>query len=156
MNTHHRIYFLLGVFLLFVFWGNAAPLAEAGYGWPYHVAAHPFYGGYYPPSLYVREYIPYSAQYPPVYYSYPVARPYGYSPYAYPPGTVTPERHRQEPAVVSNPYVVEASPAKVQTTAPLRIVNPYVEQPEQIKEAAANLQPKPQIIYPISATTGKR
>ena len=35
--------------------------------------------------------IPYYALYPPVYYSYPVARPYGFSPFAYPPGVMTPD-----------------------------------------------------------------
>ena len=39
--------------------------------------------------------IPYYALYPPVYYSYPVARTYGYSPFAYPPGTLTPTRRRR-------------------------------------------------------------
>ncbi len=34
--------------------------------------------------------IPYFAAHPPVYYSHIVARPYGYSPYAYLPGIVTP------------------------------------------------------------------
>ncbi len=34
---------------------------------------------------------PYFAMFPPVYYSYAVPRPYGYSPFAYPPGVTTPE-----------------------------------------------------------------
>ena len=54
----------------------------------------PAYGCYawaLPPSIYVNDYIPYYAAHPPVYYSYPVPRPYGFSPYAYPPGTMTPE-----------------------------------------------------------------
>ena len=37
--------------------------------------------------------LPFYAKFPPVYYSYPVARPYGYSPFAYPPGIMTPELH---------------------------------------------------------------
>ena len=50
--------------------------------------------------------VPYFAAHPPVYYSYPVPRTYGHSPFAYPPHFRTPE-------------VVEAS-------APLEIINPYV------------------------------
>jgi hypothetical protein len=58
--------------------------------------------------------IPYYALYPPVYYSYPVARTYGYSPFAYPPGTVTPAvRPKVESAMYHNPYV----PRKTQPAA---------------------------------------
>ena len=35
--------------------------------------------------------VPYFAAHPPVYYSYPVPRTYGYSPFAYPPYVMTPE-----------------------------------------------------------------
>lgn len=57
-------------------------------------------GGYYPYSCYpylppiplrANQPIPYHAVHPPVYYSHIVPRPYGYSPYAYVPGVVTPE-----------------------------------------------------------------
>lgn len=90
------------------------------YGWPA-----------YERSVYVGDSVPFYALHPPVYYSYPVARPYGYSPFAYPPGVRTPEVERPQPAVVQNPYVAgfveggpAASTAKVQ---PLRIVNPYAK-----------------------------
>jgi hypothetical protein len=50
--------------------------------------------------------VPYYSLYPPVYYSHPVARPYGYSPFAYPPGTITPAVAPQVAAVeYINPYV---------------------------------------------------
>jgi hypothetical protein len=49
---------------------------------------------------------PFYAMFPPVYYSYPVPRPYGYSPFAYPPGTMTPEVLTDlAGATISNPYV---------------------------------------------------
>lgn len=57
-------------------------------------------GGFYPYSCYpclppiplrADQSIPYHAVHPPVYYSHIVPRPYGYSPYAYVPGVVTPE-----------------------------------------------------------------
>src|SRR5690349_6325928 len=48
--------------------------------------------------------VPYHAAFPPVYYSYPVPRTYGYSPFAYPPGVMTPEVE-MAPEVIDNPYV---------------------------------------------------
>jgi hypothetical protein len=85
--------------------------------------------------------VPYHAAFPPVYYSYPVPRTYGYSPFAYPPGVMTPEVEMGEPQVIENPYykgdAEEAAPEEVpapadettsnaQPTRPLVIVNPYV------------------------------
>ena len=86
--------------------------------------------GYAPSYVYVRDYIPYFALHPPVYYSLPVPRTYGYSPFAYPPGTMTPEIPDPEPVVVPNKYVPskaapKAEPGRV-TAKPLRISNPYV------------------------------
>src|SRR5262245_12087464 len=56
--------------------------------------------------------LPYYALYPPVYYSYPVPRTYGYSPFAYPPGTMTPEviQPAQAAPVIYNPYVPKREP----------------------------------------------
>lgn len=86
--------------------------------------------------------VPYHAAFPPVYYSYPVPRTYGYSPFAYPPGVMTPEVATAEPQVIENPYFegeaeevapqIEAAPADETTsnakatTQPLVILNPYV------------------------------
>jgi len=48
---------------------------------------------------------PYFALNPPVYYSQPVARPYGYSPYALPPGVLPVEpRVTATPAAITNPF----------------------------------------------------
>jgi hypothetical protein len=92
-----------------------------------------WYGGY---SSYSREYIPYFSQHPPVYYSYPVPRTYGWSPYAYPPGTMTPELELQAapaPTSFRNPFYKPegktestASTDSQGSTAALRIVNPFV------------------------------
>jgi hypothetical protein len=77
-------------------------------------------------SLYVQESVPYFALHPPVYYSYPVARTYGFSPFPYPPEVLTPEL---PPApVIGNPFAVNA--AKSATDAaekplPQRMDNPY-------------------------------
>ena len=58
---------------------------------------------------------PYFAQFPPVYYSGIVRRPYGISPFAAPPG-IEPVELRAIPAevapvTISNPYTKDATPA---------------------------------------------
>lgn len=84
--------------------------------------------------------VPYYSAFPPVYYSVPVPRSYGYSPFAYPPGTMTPEVVETISAQeIVNPYVAPASlendSAEVQAdrvtsrpaeSAPLAITNPFV------------------------------
>src|SRR5436190_2059368 len=56
--------------------------------------------------------LPYFALHPPVYYSQPVPRTYGYSPFAYPPGVMTPELDGEpQPVTINNPYVPAATPA---------------------------------------------
>jgi len=82
--------------------------ASAG-GYPYF-GSYPFYFGTTPFTLSERR-IPYFSEHPPVYYSYPVARTYGLSPYAYPP----------------------IPPANYSSPAPLEIENPYVP-PKQEEE----------------------
>jgi hypothetical protein len=97
--------------------------------------------------------VPYYAAFPPVYYSVPVPRTYGYSPFAYPPGVMTPEVVEAEPMSIINPYfsgeveavdasaleagAIEAKAPADRTTGveakrqagggPLLIVNPFVE-----------------------------
>jgi hypothetical protein len=84
--------------------------------------------------------VPYFAACPPVYYSYPVPRTYGYSPFAYPPGIMTPDPLAAEdcaPIEITNPYVPSSKqdqPKSTDKTAsqakhhvePLVIDNPYV------------------------------
>ncbi|TWT89707.1 hypothetical protein Mal64_00860 [Pseudobythopirellula maris] len=119
--------------------GLAAPEAQAydgcgGYGYGYGI------GGVYRSLDYPTERrVPYFAAHPPVYYSQPVPRTYGHSPFAYPPHFRTPEIEAPavKPLQISNPYVTGDSEAKPEskqlirhqsTTAPtpLVIVNPYV------------------------------
>ena len=95
-----------------------------------------YLGGNYHYNLYGMEHVPYYALHPPVYYSYPLPRSYGYSPFAYPPGTRTPEIEIEfaEPEVMVNPYVPQtekpaAATLDKTTQAPLRINNPFVNQP---------------------------
>lgn len=83
--------------------------------------------------------VPYFAAHPPVYYSYPVPRTYGYSPFAYPPNVMTPDVVGESavPVQILNPYVPSSSDGQpkpdVDQTAdsssqpqPLVILNPYV------------------------------
>ena len=81
---------------------------------------------------------PYFALHPPVYYSQPVARTYGYSPFAYPGSVRTPEVHVEMPSakMLTNPHVTptKATPKKefdanlTKIIAPQEIVNPFVKQ----------------------------
>jgi hypothetical protein len=100
------------------------------------------YGGWYP--LYSRDHIPYYSLHPPVYYSYPVPRAYGWSPWAYPPGVLTPEilGELTGPQEIINPHVpkAEVKPATTNKTASFSktekgeeskvqvVVNPFVDQ----------------------------
>jgi len=85
--------------------------------------------GYGYPGAYLTESVPYYALYPPVYYSYRVARTYGYSPFAYPPGVLTPGSQPPRSATVQNVYTASSGEtAESQARQPLRIDNPFVEQ----------------------------
>lgn len=100
------------------------------------------------------EHVPYYSLYPPVYYSAPVPRTYGHSPFAYPPGYTTPEIQMQPtPQMMNNPFVApgSAQPAKPKSAetddrtaqAPQLILNPFVEQRFSVeRELAAREAPK--------------
>jgi hypothetical protein len=94
--------------------------------------------------------VPYFAAHPPVYYSYPVPRTYGYSPFAYPPGVMTPEVQMgaEAPVEIINPYVPssqQTSDDKSDQTAttsnaqaqpePLVIMNPFVQNLDVVAKA---------------------
>ncbi len=86
--------------------------------------------------------VPHFAAHPPVYYSYPVARPYGYSPFAYLPHVQTPEivEAVAPQEIINSFYVPNATkvekPSEDTTTQrdkqvePLLVINPYVAQPK--------------------------
>jgi hypothetical protein len=124
---------------------QAGDLGACGNGWGYW--------GYYPPSTVVQERIPYFAQHPPVYYSYPIPRSYGYSPYAYPPGVMTPDVPLFAPEVIPAPTPAppkpQATPSRL-TAGPLRIINPYFEEKDDPFGAEKiALNPRPQVVYPM-------
>jgi hypothetical protein len=88
-----------------------------GYGYPYFTTSVPT--------------PPYFALHPPVYYSLPVPRTYGYSPFAYPGCVMTPEL--VAPETIINPHVQplpmpkDAKPMEKKTSGRVAqvIVNPY-------------------------------
>lgn len=99
-----------------------------GYGWGYDIGR--LYGV-------LADNVPYYAAFPPVYYSAPVPRTYGYSPFAYPPGVMTPDLVEDvTPVEIINPHFktsVESVDAdtedkitQTEDTAPLLVLNPYV------------------------------
>ncbi len=133
---------VLGAVLVFA----AAPAAQACDGG---------YGGFGPWGAYdigrlyrtLQNNVPHFAAFPPVYYSYPVPRTYGYGPFAYPPHVRTPDVvvTPVKPVTIINPYVKQdeekaAEEEKPVASAarqpqPLVILNPYVEQPVQLAKA---------------------
>lgn len=106
---------VLGAFLLLASVGAAPASAQIGIGpGAYGLGFFNYNGGY---AANYR--IPYYALFPPVYYSYPVARTYGFSPFAYPPGTRTPQLTPPMPAVeFRNPFVEQKSSAETSKLKP--------------------------------------
>jgi hypothetical protein len=137
MKTHR----LMLVALVAVVAVAVAPQAQAcdGYGYGYGY-------GYLYNSLDYN--VPYFAAHPPVYYSYPVPRTYGYSPFAYPPHVMTPDvvDESSVPVQIINPYVPSSSGEQTKPEAdktadsagqpqPLVIINPFVTAKGSIAQA---------------------
>jgi hypothetical protein len=122
---------IVGAIAFLLVTGFSATLVEAQSPYPYTVYSFGDSGWGY--TGYVREHVPYFAMNPPVYYSYPVARAYGFSPYAYLPTTRTPELAPLQPAVFQNPYVTSSSGdgpyAERSRVKPFRARNPYFDDP---------------------------
>jgi hypothetical protein len=114
-----------GVVLAASLWASAA-YGQSGYGLGFFDYGWGYGINYRQP--------PYYAMFPPVYYSYPVPRPYGYSPFAYPPGTVTPDIPPQAAAAeYINPYVSPSPGLPVKSEdktaqAGRMYYNPFVKQ----------------------------
>jgi len=128
---------VLSVVVVFV----ASPTSAKAQG-PLPCYGNPFWTHYrHCSSLYTLGRVPvppYFALHPPVYYSYPVPRPYGYSPYAYPGTMRTPDivQPLPQPEIIINPHVEpEADETSGRVTdgrtasAALVILNPFVQQP---------------------------
>ena len=98
---------------------------EAKAQWGLGPGAYFNYG--YANSLYTRDYVPYYAMHPPVYYSEPVPRTYGYSPFAYTGFMPTPaprivhygavvRAHVPKPVIIENPYYTGNSSGPMRST----------------------------------------
>ena len=123
---------LIGLFVIAIVLGVGslykAQAGGGGHGW--YGYGYPYYANLYYPT---ERRVPYFAEHPPVYYSYPVPRTYGQSPFAYPP---THEASKAEPVTIYNPYV-PSTPAKLETEdratsvkrapEPLVVINPFVK-----------------------------
>jgi len=112
-----------------------------GYGYGYGFDVGRLYGV-------LADNVPHFAAFPPVYYSAPVPRTYGYSPFAYPPGTMTPElAEAAAPVEIINPHFksdtnaatdeVEDTVTQSKVAQPLLVFNPYVS--PRLAEGSAQL-----------------
>lgn len=144
MNTRLILGVLTGV--AFTAWAAGACGQVSG-GFAYA----PAWLGYGYPSTYVTEAVPYYSLYPPVYYSCRVARTYGYSPFAYPPGVMTPGSEPPR-SVTQYAYPAGEMSESQQSPAPLRIDNPFVERRDG-REVTGGRKPtgyRPQVVYPAA------
>lgn len=110
----------------------------------------PYYNGV-PYSIYSQDTIPYFALHPPVYYSRPVSRPYGMSPFAYPPGSVLPPF--AQPQMVLNSYVTQGDalpPATPPSPPPMPkiIENPFFNEAKQPVTPSLP-QPRAETLKPV-------
>lgn len=151
-----------GRLLLATVLGLASLMLLADGGWSRAMGCDGGYGywGYdsygWGTGYYSQDTVPYYVMHPPVYYSYVVPRPYGYSPFPYPIGSPTPEVAVAEPKIIRNPYVPAPAGGGTKsarmTPQPLRIRNPYVAQASEGKPAAVEASllrgTRPQVIYP--------
>ena len=132
MNSRYALALFLGMTcsLLVAEDAKAQYGLNGGYGYGY---------GYDIGRLYrvMADNVPHFAAFPPVYYSAPVPRTYGYSPFAYPPGVMTPELVEEvAPVEIINPHYKPATNSTTEEaedkitqsdgSQPLLVMNPYV------------------------------
>jgi hypothetical protein len=122
-------------------WGYGSSSNGWGFGWPTGCGT--------------GDTIPYFSLFPPVYYSYHVPRPYGYSPFAYPPGVFTPSYGMLAVAGRNTSAAAPDSSAR-QGRPPLKIDNPYVQHSANPGTAISHSPPvrQPKVVYP--ATMARR
>jgi hypothetical protein len=131
-----------------------------GQDWSGGIPYVPAYWGYGYQSIYSTSAVPYYSLHPPVYYSYRVARTYGYSPFAYPPGVLTPSREASRAAMPQNTYATASGETSESQDGhqPLRIDNPFIEHPNRpgVTKSQRPTGRQPQVVYPAAlARLGK-
>ncbi|MBL9091534.1 MAG: hypothetical protein JNL96_09940 [Planctomycetaceae bacterium] len=125
--------YLLAVVALVAALGSAEE-AHAQWGW---MGNGQWYGrNVY--TVYDQDRLPYFALHPPVYYSRPVPRTYGYSPFAYSGDVMTPELPAVEPEVLMNPYY-DGGPKGGAKPAPQ--MAPPVQKPTSAPRSATPVRP---------------
>ncbi len=148
-TARRRKLVVVGVFLVVLGLG-VLPAAAQGplpYFWNYGGCGYGGGYGYGPWGGGFNVQVPYFAWNPPVYYSYPVAHPYGYSPYPNPPYAIATEAF--------------SAPAEPPATSPghqppLRITNPYVTRGDGSKtDSAATTAILPKVVYPAAMAETK-
>ena len=116
-------------------------------GGGYYGSAFPWFGyGNNGPAAYALGNVPtppYFALHPPVYYSHPVARPYGSSPFAC-PCDCHHRDHESSRRIVINPYI-ETQPRELATKAqtnvavvPTRVANPFYQAADKAEKRLAS------------------
>jgi hypothetical protein len=121
-------------------WTYGSPYSSAGWGFAW------------PTSCYAAEALPYFSVFPPVYYSHRVPRPFGYSPFAYPPGVLTPCSEPPQAVAQNASRMPDGAEAARQGRPPLRINNPFVGPPSP-PGLTTNRRPparQPKVIYPAA------
>ena len=145
MNSRFALALFLGMSCSLLVAGDAKAQygmnAGCGYGYGFGFDIGRLYGV-------LANNVPYYAAFPPVYYSAPVPRTYGYSPFAYPPGMMTPDLAEEvAPVEIINPHYKPAATTATEAaedqvtqndlTQPLVVMNPYVS--PRLAEASGQL-----------------
>ena len=130
-----RLLIGLGVLVASLVTASETCHAQVPYYFPYGGTGLPLH---YIHSNYLNGRPPFYAEFPPVYYSYPIARPYGQYPFAYTPNSVMPcatvpvepAQPQPEAEMVYNPFVsvAKSDRPKTRQPEPLVVLNPYVDQ----------------------------
>lgn len=104
---------------------------DCGYGLAYGIGIGGLYNGL---DRYSDYRVPYFAAHPPVYYSHPVPRTYGHSPFAYPPHFATPEIFESAaPLTINNPHVPDSGkPAKGNDASESTVAAPAPSGPQVV------------------------
>lgn len=123
-------------------WGYGSAYSSNGWGFGW------------PTGCWNPEAIPYFSLFPPVYYSYRVPRTYGYSPFAYPPGVLTPNPEAPRMTGGQNSsWASDRQSSAPQGRPPLRIDNPFVEQSGGSPGVTVSRRPpprQPKVVYPAA------
>ena len=122
--------------------------------WGYQAGYYPQFYGRNVYTIYDQDRIPYFALHPPVYYSTPVPRTYGYSPFAYPGNYRTPDVVAPvDPVTIVNPYYdgeAKESVPKPQVAPPREMKSPVKPRPAPTQRSAESTPRR--VVNPFAGT----